>query len=60
VQADADAVRRAVTASVLHLDTEYDELVEAGVDRESAGARVDERVQSILAAWRDGVAMLDA
>ena len=56
---DADAVRLAVVASVRHVDTDYDELLVAGVDRESARAQVQKRVEDVLNAWRDGVAMLD-
>ena len=56
---DRDAVRLAVVASVRHVDTEYDELLMSGVDRESARARVHQRVEDVVCAWRDGVAMLD-
>jgi hypothetical protein len=31
----------------------------SGIDRESARAQVDNRVDDIVNAWRDGVAMLD-
>jgi hypothetical protein len=56
---DPDAVRLAVVASVRHVDTDYDELLMSGVDRESARARVHSRVEDVVSAWRDGVAMLD-
>jgi hypothetical protein len=56
---DSEAVRLAVVASVRHVDTDYDELLMFGVDRESARAQVQERVEDIVNAWRDGVAMLD-
>ncbi|OBH00907.1 hypothetical protein A5698_08270 [Mycobacterium sp. E136] len=56
---DPDAVRLAVVASVRHLDTDYDDLLMAGVDRESARAEVFDRVEAVLNAWRDGVTMLD-
>ena len=56
---DADAVRLAVVASVRHVDTDYDALLMSGVDRESARARVHNRVEDVVNAWRDGVAMLD-
>jgi hypothetical protein len=56
---DPDAVRLAVVASVRHVDTDYDALLMAGVDRESARAQVHERVEDIVEAWRDGVALLD-
>jgi hypothetical protein len=56
---DADAVCLAVVASVRHVDTDYDELLMSGVDRESARAQVHSRVEDVVSAWRDGVAMLD-
>jgi hypothetical protein len=56
---DRDAVCLAVVASVRHVDTDYDALLMSGVDRESARAQVRSRVEDILKAWRDGVAMLD-
>jgi len=31
----------------------------SGVDRESARAQVNQRVEDVINAWRDGVAMLD-
>ena len=55
----ADAVRLAVVASVRHVDTDYDALLMSGVDRESARAQVHQRVEDVVNAWRDGVAMLD-
>ncbi|WP_326547990.1 DUF2293 domain-containing protein [Mycolicibacterium sp. ND9-15] len=56
---DPDAVRLAVAASVRHLDTDYDDLLMSGVDRDTARAQVYNRVEDVLNAWRDGVAMLD-
>lgn len=56
---DANAVRLAVVASVRHVDTDYDDLLMSGVDRESARAEVQKRVEDVVNAWRDGVAMLD-
>ena len=56
---DPNAVRLAVAASVRHMDTEYDELLMAGVDREAARDRVRGRVEYVLTTWRDGIAMLD-
>jgi hypothetical protein len=56
---DRDAVRLAVVASVRHVDTDYDALLMSGVDRESARAQVHKRVEDVVNAWRDGVAMLD-
>jgi hypothetical protein len=52
--ADPDAVRLAVAASVRHEDTDYDELLMSGIDRETARERVHDRVEEILAAWRVG------
>jgi hypothetical protein len=56
---DASAVRLAVIASVRHVDTDYDVLLMSGVDRDSARERVRQRVDGVVTAWRDGVAMLD-
>jgi hypothetical protein len=56
---EPETVRSAVAASVLHVDTEYDDLVMSGVDRESARARVLDRVEEVLTAWREGVTVLD-
>jgi hypothetical protein len=56
---DGDAVRLAVAASVRHIDTDYDALLMSGVDRESARAQVRQRVEDVVNAWSDGVAMLD-
>jgi hypothetical protein len=56
---DPDAVRLAVVASVRHVDTGYDDLLMSGLDRESARVQVHQRVEDIVNAWRDGVAMLD-
>ncbi|MFV9634401.1 DUF2293 domain-containing protein [Mycobacterium neumannii] len=54
-----EAVRLAVAASIRHIDTEYDDLLMSGVDRDSARARVYDRVEDVLTAWREGVTMLD-
>jgi hypothetical protein len=56
---DRDAVLLAVVASVRHVDTDYDDLLMSGVDRESARAQVNKRVEDVVDAWRDGVVMLD-
>lgn len=56
---DPDAIRLAVAASVRHIDTDYDDLLMSGVERESARAEVFDRVEQILNALRDGVAMLE-
>jgi hypothetical protein len=49
---DPDAVRLAVAASVRHVDTDYDELLMSGVDRETARHRVGQRVEEVLRSWR--------
>ena len=56
---DRDAVSLAVVASIRHVDTDYDALLMSGVDRESARAQVHQRVEDIIDAWRDGVAILE-
>jgi hypothetical protein len=50
-----DAVHLAVVASVRHVDTDYDELLMSGVDRETARRQVRQRVEDVLRAWRDGI-----
>lgn len=52
---DPDAVRLAVVASVRHVDTDYDELLMSGVDRETARRQVRERVEDVLRAWCQGI-----
>ncbi len=49
---DPDAVRLAVAASVRHADTDYDQLLMSGVDREAARNRVYDTVEAVLNAWR--------
>jgi hypothetical protein len=51
-----DAVHLAVAASVRHVETDYDELLMSGVDRETARRQVRQRVDDVLRAWRDGIA----
>ncbi|HYO02273.1 MAG TPA: DUF2293 domain-containing protein, partial [Mycobacterium sp.] len=41
---DPDAIRLAVAASVRHVDTDYDDLLMSGVDRDDARHRVRDRV----------------
>jgi len=48
---DPEAVTTAVAASVRHLDTDYDQLLMSGVDRETARRRVRERVDEVLRTW---------
>jgi hypothetical protein len=52
---DPDAVRIAVAASARHLDTDYDELLMSGVDRDTARCQVRERVQDVLRVWCQGI-----
>lgn len=59
-EVDVDAVRPAVEASVRHVDTDFDDLLMAGADREAALATVATRVDSVVSAWRGGFAALDA
>jgi len=48
---DPDAVSLAVAASVRHVDTDYDELLMSGVDRETGRQQVRERVEDVLSGW---------
>jgi hypothetical protein len=49
---DPEAVSLAVAAAVRHEETEYDELLMAGVARDEARERVRSDVQEILEVWR--------
>ena len=49
---DPDAVTRAVVASVRHEDTDYDELLMAGVPREQARDRIRDDIDRVLERWR--------
>ncbi|OMB94430.1 hypothetical protein A5733_14810 [Mycobacterium sp. NS-7484] len=51
---DPDAVHLAVAASIRHEDTDYDELLMSGVDRQSARDRVYDRIETVLDSWRSG------
>ena len=55
----ADAVTLAVTASVMHVDTDYDEQLRAGVGVEEARAGVAARIDAVLDGWRAGIINLD-
>jgi hypothetical protein len=57
---DPDAVRLAVAASVRHIDTNYDQLLMSGVDRETARQQVRGRVEEVMSGWRAGVATRDS
>jgi hypothetical protein len=48
---ESTAIELAVAASVRHQDTDYDELLMSGVDRDEARARVRDDVDRILAHW---------
>lgn len=54
---DPNAVRLAVAASVRHTDTDYDELLMSGTDREMARHHVWDRVEGVLDGWRDQTGM---
>jgi hypothetical protein len=56
---DPEALRLAVAASVRHVDTDYDDLLMSGADRDEARHRVRDRVDRILDTWRDGAVVLD-
>lgn len=49
---DPGAVRLAVAASVRHVDTDYDDLLMSGADREDARTRVWDHVEAVLSGWR--------
>ncbi|MGV9798880.1 DUF2293 domain-containing protein [Mycobacterium sp. NPDC003449] len=49
---DPNAVRLAVAASVRHEDTDYDELLMSGTDREAARDRVYDAIETVLDSWR--------
>jgi hypothetical protein len=50
---EEQALAAAVTAAVRHKHTGYDALLAAGVDRALARQQVADRVQAILAAWKE-------
>jgi hypothetical protein len=49
---DEEALTRAVVASIRHEDTEYDELLMSGVERDEARSRIRTKIDSVLAEWR--------
>ena len=51
---DENAVRLAVVAHVRHTETNYDELLVSGCDRQEARARVDDQLSAVLRAWKRG------
>ncbi len=50
---DEGALTAAVAAAVRHQHTEYDAMLAAGVDRFLARQQIVDRMQAILAAWRE-------
>jgi hypothetical protein len=48
---DSHAIKLAVVASIRHLDTDYDDLLMAGVPREEARGQIREVIDGVLAAW---------
>ncbi|MBN6041585.1 DUF2293 domain-containing protein [Amycolatopsis sp. 195334CR] len=48
---DEDAVRAAVIASIRHLDTDYDDLLMAGVPRAEARERIRSTIDRVVARW---------
>lgn len=53
---DVNAIRLAVTASVRHEDTDYDDLLMSGVAREDARARIRPAIDAVFAVWSAGSA----
>ena len=51
---DENAVRLAVVAHVRHTETEYDELLVGGCDRQEARARVTDEASTVLREWSQG------
>ncbi|HVA19815.1 MAG TPA: DUF2293 domain-containing protein [Solirubrobacteraceae bacterium] len=52
-----EAIEFAVIASIRHEDSDYDELLMAGVDRAEARERVHEDVEHVLQGWRADAAV---
>lgn len=51
---DEEAVRLAVTAHVRHAETNYDDLLLQGIEREDARERVYQKVYEVLNRWKNG------
>jgi len=49
---DEDAIRLAVAAHIRHAETNYDDLLLAGIGRHAARDRVSEQVAEVLRAWQ--------
>lgn len=50
---ESGAIELAVRASIRHRETDYDELLMAGLDRAEARERIHGEVDEVLARWRD-------
>jgi hypothetical protein len=48
---DSHAIKLAVVASIRHLDTDYDDLLMAGVPRQEAREQIREPIDEVLAGW---------
>ena len=51
---DPEAIRAAAIASVRHVDTDYEDLLMAGLSRHEARDQVRERIEKIVAKWSRG------
>ena len=51
---DPEAIRAAVIASIRHVDTDYEDLLMAGLSRHEARDQVRERIEEIIADWSRG------
>jgi len=54
---DEDALRLAVTASIRHRHTRYDELLMSGVERSAARGKVAGEIEEVLDRWRQSAAV---
>lgn len=57
---ESRAIELAVTASIRHRDTNYDDLLMSGTDRSEARDAVDADVRRVLSAWEGGAEEVDA
>jgi hypothetical protein len=48
---DEAAVRLAVTAHIRHIETNYDELLAKGLERQGAREQVADEIRQVLANW---------
>jgi hypothetical protein len=49
---EEQAVFLAVVASIRHLDTDYDDLLMAGMERQAARDRIHSAIDAVLERWR--------